>query len=87
MDSLYCKGRPLITIQSLLVLRIADGSAMQVADKTDKAVETTATNPVVVELVDEDIPGATLSEPRSKEQCCPALVAPVSWYQGSAFLE
>ena len=50
-------------IQSLLVLRLANGSAMQVANKTDEIVKTTVINPVVVELVDEDIPGATLSEP------------------------
>ena len=61
---------------------------MQVADETGEAVKTTATNPVVVELVDEDIPGATLSEPlEAKNNAAAALVASVSRYQGSALLE
>ena len=69
------------------VLRLANGSAMQVADETVEAVKTTATNPVVVELVDEDIPGATLSEPlEAKNNAalrwwlqCHGIKAPPSW--------
>ena len=76
-------------IQSLLVLRLANGSAMQVANKTDEIVKTTVINPVVVELVDEDIPGATLGEPlEAKNNAyaalrwwlqCRGIKAPSSW--------
>ena len=62
---------------------------MQVADETVEAVKTTATNPVVVELVDEDIPGATLSEPLEAKNNAALrwCMASVSRYQGSALLE
>ena len=40
---------------------------MQAANKDDEAVKTTAPIPVVVILVEEGIPGTTLSEPLEAE--------------------